>query len=115
MKFYSYKYQKERAKEALKQQALLNGKDILRIYLSYTLDELKLMKNPLYDKLIKAYPNLPNNMTIMEMRTMELLDKVFIQKSIKAIELTYKLDGSFDDTSTPPDFDTQEELTEGIK
>lgn len=115
VRYGSHSYYVERKKEVIKQEARLSHRDKLKIYLSYTLEELKEMNHPLYDIVHKAFPELHEKATIDDARLTKLFDKMFREGSIKTLELSYKLDGSMSDLVNDPDFDEIDEATEGIK
>lgn len=115
VRYGSHQYNLERKKEVIKAEAMLNHRDKLKIYLSYTIGELKEMNHPLYDIIHKAFPTLHENSTIDDARITKLFDKMFREGSIKTLELSYKLDGSMSDLTNDPDFDEIDSATEGIK
>lgn len=115
VRYGSHQYNLERKKEVIKAEARLNHRDKLKIYLSYTIGELKEMNHPLYDIIHKAFPTLHENATIDDARLTKLFDKMFREGSIKTLELSYKLDGSMSDLTNDPDFDEIDSATEGIK
>lgn len=115
IRFGSHEYMLERKREVIKAEAKMNYKDRLKVYLSFNVKELKEMKSPLYDIIISKFPDIDENATLDDMRIVKLFDNMISLGSSKAIELSYKLDGSMSDLSNEPDYELIEEETEGIK
>ena len=115
VRYGSHEYMVKRQTEVLKQEARLSYKNKLKVYLSFSVKELKEMKHPLYDIVIKAFPTIDENATLDDARITRLLDSALRLGSIKAIEMTYKLDGSMSDLAAEPNYDLIEEETEGVK
>lgn len=91
----------------------VNYKDQLRVLLSLPIKELK--GTPLYNKIKSIYKDIDENITVAELRTMKLLEKVFIESSQKSLDLTYKLDGSMADLTVELDFADIDDAIGGIK
>ena len=115
IRFGSHEYMVARKREIAKQEARLNYKDMLKIYLSFSLAELKEIDHPLYEIIKRTFPNLDENATVADARTLKLLDKAIREGSQKSIELTYKLDGSMSDLTVEPNFDELDEVLKGVK
>lgn len=104
MKFGDNKeFYRERQKEILKEEAMLRYKDKLKVWLSLSVGELK--NTPLYKMIKGQYPDLDENATLDEVRIIKLFDKAFVESSFKALEMTWKLDGSMNDVSVKVNFD----------
>lgn len=111
----SHEYMVERRKEVIKQEAQMSYRDHLKVYLSFSLKELKQMKSPIYDIVKNAFPSMDENTTLYDARVTKLFDKIFRESSMKALELTFKLDGSMSDLTNEPNYDEVTENTGGIK
>lgn len=108
-------YLKMKKQEVIKQEALMNYKEQLKVYLSFNLKELKEMGSPLYDIVVKKFPNVDEDFTLNEARFVKLFEKVIMESSMKALELTFKLDGSMSDLTSEPDYESITEATKGVK
>jgi hypothetical protein len=104
---------KERLNAILKHEAKLSYKDKLKVFLSLTVEELA--GTPLEETIRRAFPNVNEKTTLDELRLFKLWDKVLVESSMKAMELTYKLDGSMHDLAPDTDFEEIEIATEGIE
>lgn len=113
MKFGDELWYKKKYEEIAKAEARLKYKDKLRVFLSFSVKDIK--GTPLEQTIRKVFPEVDENATLDELRIMKLFDKVFVESSMKAMELTYKLDGSMNDLAEDPDFDEVDIATEGIK
>lgn len=100
----------DRQKEIIKEEAILSYKDKLKAWLSMSIEELK--ETPLYNILISKYPDISKDATLAELRIIKLFEKVFVESSQKALELSFKLDGSMDDLRVKISYD---DLNEAIK
>mgnify|MGYP003558508269 FL=1 len=67
---------------------------------------------PVYERLVKL--GYDTEMMIKEIRMNELLRKGLVEGSMKALELSFKLDGSLSDITIDVNFEEIEEETEGI-
>lgn len=114
-RFGTHEYMKMKKQEVIKQEAEMNYKDQLKIYLSFNVKELKEMGSPLYDLVIKKFPNADEDFTLNEARFYKLFEKVISESSMKALELTFKLDGSMSDLTSEPDYDSIAEATKEVK
>lgn len=115
MKFGSHEWYRQKYKEQQRIEAELRYRDKLKVFLGIRLEELKEAKHPLYAIIKKEFPDLDDMMTIDEARITKLLKKVFTESSMKALELTYKLDGSLTDIVNEPNYDLVERETKDIK
>lgn len=115
MRVGSHKWLVERKKETLRQEAALSYRDKLKVYLTFTLEELKEMKHPLYDIVKKTFPNLPETATLDDARFVKFFDKLFRESSTKVMEMSFKLDGSMSDLTNDPDYAEVEEAMKGVK
>ena len=115
MRFGSYEYQVARKKEQVKQNAMLNYKDRLKVYLSFTIGELESANHPLAKIVLKHYPEISKFATLDDVRVIKMFDNMLTLSSSKALELSYKLDGSMSDLTNEPDYEIIEAETEGIK
>ena len=115
IRYGSHEYMIARNKEVIKNEAMLNHKDRLRVYLSFNVSELKEMNHPLYAVIKKAFPDIQDDATLDDVRITKLFENMIALGSSKAIELSYKLDGSMSDLAVEPDYDAISEATEGVK
>lgn len=115
MKYMSHEYLRERYKAQLKENAELKYKDKVKVFLGFRVKELKEMGHPLYKIVKKAFPDLNEEATLDEARITKLFEKVFYESSMKALELTFRLDGSMSDLESEPDYDEIDNATEGVK
>lgn len=114
MKFGDELWYKKKHEELIKAEARIKYKDRLKVFLSLSIDDIP-KSSPLGETLRKVFPNADPNTTLDELRVMKLFDKIFVESSMKAMELSYKLDGSMNDLVEDPDFDEIDVATEGIK
>lgn len=115
IRYGSHEYMMERNREVIRTEAQLNHKDRLRVYLSFKVDELKEMKHPLYGIIKKAFPEIQDDATLDDVRITKLFENMISLGSSKAIELSYKLDGSMSDLAVEPDYDAINDATKGVK
>jgi len=115
MRYGSHQYYVEKKKALIKEEAKLSYRDKVKVYLSFTLEELEAMDHPLYEIIKKEYPKFPKNATLDEARMTKMFEKIIKEGSNKTLELSYKLDGSMSDLTNEPDFDEIDIATEGIK
>ena len=113
MKFYEREYLLAKMKADAEYSKELNYKDELKVFLSLSIDEVKGTK--LHKEILRIYPDIDPSITLRQLRTMKMLEKMFVESSQKAMELSYKLDGSMSDLSVSIDFNEIDEGTEGIK
>lgn len=115
MRFGSAEWYSEKYKRIIKETAKLKYRDKLKVYLSLSLGELRENGSPLYDIVKKEFPEMTDDMSLDEARMTKLFKKVFMESSMKALELTYRLDGSLSDITNEPDFDELEEALKEVK
>lgn len=115
MRFGSHEWYVRKYKEQQKLEAELKYRDKLKVFLGLNLGELKEADHPLYEIIKKEFPTMNDKMSLDEARMTKLLKKVFMESSMKALELTYKLDGSLTDITNDPDYDLVERETSDIK
>ena len=115
IRYGTHEWLQLRRKEIIKQEAQFNYKDRLKVYLSFSIQELEEMGHPLYKVIKKAFPTIDKSLTLDDARLTKLFESAISLGSIKALELTYKLDGSMSDLSNEPDYETISDETEGIK
>ena len=113
MKFYEREYLLAKMKADAEYSKELNYKDELKVFLSLSIAEVKGTK--LHKEILRIYPDIDPSITLRQLRTMKMLEKMFVESSQKAMELSYKLDGSMSDLSVSIDFNEIDEGTEGIK
>lgn len=113
MKYGDHNYYLDKYKKVAQEQSKLRFKDKLKVWLSLPLIEMK--DTSLYKIIKAAYPELSDEATLDEARMTKLFDKIFRESSQKALELSYKLDGSLADMSIDINFDDVDEATEGVK
>ncbi len=95
MKQFSREWYIEKNKEVVKEAAMLDYRDKIRVWLSLPIDELK--STPLYQMITDKYPGI-EHLTLDEARIIKLFEKIFKENSQRALEFSYKLDGSMDET-----------------
>lgn len=110
----SQEWYRKRYKDLVKEEAKLSNREKFKVSLSLTLKDLKVMKHPLYDVIKQKYPKLADETRISDARDFKLLEKVFTESSMKALEMTYKLDGSLTDIKNEVDYETVEKMTEDV-
>lgn len=115
MKYGSNEWYRKKYQDEVKATANIKYRDKVKVFLGLSLEELEKAGHPLYEIIVKQYPNLDKKATLDEARILKLFDKVFSESSMKALEMLYKLDGSMSDLENEPDYDEVEEATEGIK
>lgn len=115
IRYGTHEWLKERKSQVIKQEAMLNYKDKVKIYLSMTIKELKENNHPIYKTINRVYPDIDENLTLDDARLTKLFDSAIGLGSIKALEMLYKLDGSMSDLSSEPDYDHIAKETEGIE
>lgn len=115
MKYGSSEYYRERYRDVVKEEAKLKYRDKVKVFLSFSLKELKAAKHPLYDVIMKKFPTMDEDATLDEVRIFKLFEKVFNEGSMKALEMTYRLDGSMNDLVNEPDYEELDEALEDIK
>lgn len=115
MRYGSHKYMVAKKKEMLKAEAALSYRERLRILLTFSMEELKEMKHPIYDIVMKHFPNLPEQATLDDARFIKFFDKMFRESSTKVLEMSFKLDGSMSDLVNDPNYHEIEEATKGVK
>lgn len=113
MKYGDHNYYLDKYKKVAQEQSKLKFKDKLKVWLSLPLVEMK--DTSLYKIIKSAYPELADEATLDEARMTKLFDKIFRESSQKALELSYKLDGSLADMSIDINFDDVDDATEGVK
>ena len=111
----SYEWYLEKYKQQIKETARMNYRDKLKVMLSLDLGTVKEINSTLYGIIKNEFPNLDDKDTLDTARMTKLMKKVFMESSMKALELTYKLDGSLSDLSVEPDYETLERELEDIK
>lgn len=115
MKKGSMEWYKAKHRETLRMEAELSYRDKIKVYLNLPLHELKEANPVLYQVVKEKYRTLDDNATLDEARMIKLFEKVFVESSMKALEMLYKLDGSMSDLTNDPDWEEVEAATEGIK
>jgi aminoglycoside phosphotransferase family enzyme len=115
IRYGSFDYMLEKKREIIKQEAQLNYKDKLKVYLNFDIKELKEMNHPIYNIIKRSYPDIDETLKLDDVRITKLFDNMISLGSTKALELSYKLDGSMSDLTPEPDYDLISEETEGIK
>lgn len=115
MRVGSYEWYIQKYKDTRREEAQLRYRDKLKVFLGLNLQELKEAGHPIYDIVKKAFPNLDEMATLDEARIVKLFDKIFNESSLKALELTYRLDGSMSDLENDPDYERVERETVDIK
>lgn len=114
MRVGSQEWYRNRYKDLVREEAKLSNREKFKVSLSLTLKDLKVMKHPLYDVIKQKYPKLSDETRISDARDFKLLEKVFTESSMKALEMTYKLDGSLTDIKNEVDYETIEQMTEDV-
>ena len=115
MRIGSHEYVSERYKEVMVQEATLSYRNKLRAYLSFSLKELKELNHQLYDIVSKKFPDMPEEYTLDDLRITSLMNNMITLGSMKAVELSYKIDGTMSDTEMPIDHNAIEEEIGGIE
>lgn len=90
-------------------------KDELRVWLNQPLSFFKENHHDLYLMIKKKFKNADDNMTLNEVRMTKLFENAFLLNSNKAIELTYKLDGSMNELAKEVDLSDVIENIGGIE
>lgn len=115
LRYGSHAYNVARKKEVIKQEAQLNYRDKLKVYLSFTIKELEEMNHPIHAIVKKHFPEAQDSMTLDDIRFVKFFDKLLREGSIKMMELSFKLDGSMSELTNEPDYDEIDEATKGVK
>lgn len=115
MRYGSVEWYRQKNKERLRKEAELSYRDKLKVHLNIPLIELKETNPTLYEMVMKKYPLIDERATLDEARMIKLFEKVFVESSMKAIEMLYRLDGSMSDLTNDPNYEEVERATEDIK
>lgn len=115
MKIGSHEWYRQKYRDKVRNENKLKYREKLQVYLSLELREIKGISPELYEDIKKAFPEMDERLTLDEARMNKLFRKIFAESSLKALEMSYKLDGSFNELDNDPNFDLVERETEGIK